>query len=215
MSAAEVLKKLRINTAAPLCIVECADDCEFLFDDLETTLKLPAKGTTDQLMLFARDGATLLHYIPRLQKVVTPTTLLWICYPKKSGAYTSDLIRMEPWQPLFDAGFRGQTSVSINDNWTGMRFTNAPKTKASLTDLPQEERKAEGIDFIKRTVTLPIDAEKAIAHFAGMRDFFYSRSFTFKKEVVLAILDAKKAETRERRINKLIDELKQGMLSKK
>jgi len=39
----------------------------------------------------------------------------------------------------------------------------------------------------------------------GLEDFFYSMSFTHKREYVEAIVDAKKPETRQRRIEKMIE----------
>ena len=121
---------------------------------------------------------------------------------------------MKAWDIVFKSGYRGQTSVSINDTWTGMRFTNAPKKTATICDLPMEERKVEGIDFVNRTVHLPADALSALNKYKGMAAFFSAMSFTHKKEYVQAIVDAKKEETRKRRIEKTIEMLLQKMMAK-
>jgi uncharacterized protein YdeI (YjbR/CyaY-like superfamily) len=67
------------------------------------------------------------------------------------------------------------------------------------------ERKTEGVDYIKRTVTLPEDAVAAMKPYKGLEQFFHAMSFTHKKEYVEAIVDAKKPETRKRRIDKMIE----------
>jgi hypothetical protein len=209
-----LLKKLRLKTEEPLYVIGLPDNAAHLFADFEIKEKLQGKKPVGQLLLFAYDSNSFSHYLPKLADYIGHDTLFWICYPKKSGAIASDLIKMEPWQYVFDLGYRGQTSVSVNDDWTGMRFTNAPKAKPTLADIPIEERKVEGIDFVKRTVTLPADALAAVGKYKGMAGFFNSLSFTYKKEQVIAITEAKKEETRQRRIDKMIESLKQQMQAK-
>jgi hypothetical protein len=210
----ELLKKLRVNTDQPLFIIDLPDDCQHLFDSVEIKRKLQGKKPVSQLILFAYDSGAFGKYLPQFADYVGHETLFWICYPKKSGAIASDLIKMEPWQYVFDMGYRGQTSVAINDDWTGMRFTSAPKTKSSISDLPMEERVVEGIDFVNRIVSLPADALAAMSKYKGMAEYFYASSFTFKKEQVMAIVESKKQETRERRIEKLVEVLKKLMHEK-
>ncbi len=206
----ELLKKLRINLAQPLWLVNAPVDCKLLFEELEIKQKLPGKMPVDQLILFAEDSGVLAKWIPKLASYIVRDTLFWIAYPKKTGAIVSDLIQMKPWDIVFQSGYRGQTSISINGDWTGMRFTNAPKSKPSIFDLPIEERKVEGIDFVNRTVLLPADALAAVRKH-GMEAFFNAMAFTHKKEHVLAIVEAKKEETRARRIEKMIEMLAENM----
>lgn len=210
----ELLKKLRLNMEQPLWLVNAPADCLHLFSDLETKEKLGKQKPVKQLMLFALDSNDLNHYLPALAEYVAADTLFWICYPKKSGTYRSDLIKMEPWQFATGLGYRGQTSVSINDDWSGLRVTNAPRKKPSDCDWPMEQRIAEGIDYVKRTVKLPADAQAAVDKHKGLSDYFYGQSFTCKKEYVIAITDAKKEETRNRRIEKMIEMLQQKMHAK-
>lgn len=206
----ELLKKLRINVSQPLWAINLPPDCICLFEMPEIKQKLSGKTPVNQLILFAEDSGVLARWIPLLASYIAHDTLFWIAYPKKTGAITSDLIQMKPWDIVFQSGYRGQTSVSINDDWTGMRFTNAPKSKPSICDLPMEERIVEGIDFVNRTVQLPADALAAVKKHNGMEAFFNAMAFTHKKEHVLAIVEAKKEDTRIRRIEKMI-----GMLGEK
>ena len=212
----ELLEKLRINTDLPLWLINAPDDdCIDLFSQCIIKDKLGGSKPVSQLILFVVDGKSLTHHLPLLTKYIAHDTLFWICYPKKSGSIISDLILMKPWDIVFQSGYRGQTSVSINDNWTGMRFTNAPKKAPSICDLPMEERKVEGIDFINRTVQLPADALAVVNKHKGMAEFFNAMAFTHKKEHMLAIAEAKKEDTRKRRIEKMVEMLQQKMTAKK
>ena len=207
----ELFKKLRINIDKPLWIINAPVDCLDLFVDLTIKQKTGKEKPVGQLMLFATDRKELAHYLHLLAPYISPETLFWIAYPKKSGAISSDLIEMKSWDVVFRSGYRPQTSVSINDDWTGMRVTNAPAKKPSTYNLAPEDRNIEGIDFVKRTVLLPSDGLAAVRKHKGMEAFFNSMSFTHKKEYVTAIIDAKKEDTRRRRIEKMIEMLQQKM----
>jgi len=211
----ETLQKLRINVSQTLWAINLPSDCFHLFETLDIKQKLSGKTPVGQLILFAEDSSVLARWIPLLAGYVTSHTLFWIAYPKKTGAITSDLIQMKPWDIVFQSGYRGQTSVSVNNDWTALRVTNAPKSKPSVCDLPMEERMVEGIDFVNRTVQLPADALAAIKKHKGMEAFFNAMAFTHKKEHVLAIVEAKKAETRARRIEKMIEMLEGKMKNPK
>ena len=211
----DLLKKLRVKADQPLWLINAPDACYSFFSGLDIKEKLPAKKAVGQLLLFVYSAKELDHYLSVASPNISHDTLLWICYPKKSGAYTSDLIEMKSWDTVFNSGYRGQGSVSINDDWSGLRLTNAPRKEPSLADLPMEERKVEGIDFVKRTVQLPADAIAVVNKHKGLLAYFDSLAFTHKKEHVMAILDAKKEETRMRRIEKMVEMLQQKMTSKR
>lgn len=65
------------------------------------------------------------------------------------------------------------------------------------------------LDTAARTVTLPDDAAKALAR-AKLRTRFDALAFTHQKEHVRAIEDAKKPETRAKRIEAMVEKLRDG-----
>jgi len=210
-----VLKKLKINLDQPLWLINVPGDCKHLFEGVTIKEKLSGKKTVGQLILFAIDSGVLTRYMPIINDYVSYDTLFWIAYPKKSGAIVSDMILMKAWDIVFRSGFRGQSSVSVNDDWSGLRVTNAPKKESTIGDLPLAERKVEGIDFVNRTVQLPADALAVMKKHPGMEAFFYAMAFTHKKEHIEAIVQAKKPVTRTRRIEKMAEMLLEKMTSPK
>ncbi|RYD57424.1 MAG: hypothetical protein EOP56_08950 [Sphingobacteriales bacterium] len=70
-----------------------------------------------------------------------------------------------------------------------------------------EQRQAEGIDYVNKTTTLPADVLKAMKPHQGLNKVFESMTFSHRKEYLLEVVSAKKPETRERRINKMIEKL--------
>src|SRR4051794_34851253 len=63
------------------------------------------------------------------------------------------------------------------------------------------------LDAEPRTVDVPDDLAAALAE-AGVTEAFQRLAFTYRKEHVRAVEDAKKPETRARRIAKAVEELK-------
>lgn len=205
----ELTKRLRIDTSDGLWVVNAPSDLATVLPNITTYNKASNKKPVKQLMLFAYNSSDFHKYLPKLIGYIAHNTLFWISYPKQSGSIESDLTKMEPWEYITSLGFRGQTSIHINNDWTGMRFTNAPRKKPSLAELPPEERKVEGIDFVNRTTTLPKDAKLALGKYNGLVAFFEDMAFTHRKEYIMAIVEAKKPETRMNRINKMVEMVQQ------
>lgn len=207
-----LLKKLRVKPETPLVILNLPADCRQLFDDGEYRTSVPRTGAIDQLIFFAKDSATLRDKFVPLVERLGPDALVWVLHPKKSGNIASDLSMTEGWQPAFDTGLTGVTAAAIDTNWSGLRLRPQNLVKGALA--PQAERTNEWIDYTARTVKLPPDAAQAVKKFAGMATFFDGLAFTHKKEHVEAILQAKKPETRERRIVRMTEMLQKQMQEK-
>ncbi len=210
----DLLTKLRLNIAKPLWLINAPADCLEYFTEFKVNKKLSKEKPVPQLLLFTLNSAELHHYLTVVADYVGHETVLWILYPKKSGGISSDLIQMKHWEIVTTYGFRSQASASLDANWTGIRFTNAPLKKPSDRHVPMAERKTEGIDYVKRTVQLPADAHAELQQHSGLSEYFYAQSFTCKKEYALSIIEAKKPETRNRRIEKMIEMLLPKMHAK-
>lgn len=204
-----LLKKLRVKQETPLVILGLPKKCAHLFADSEYKTTAPRSGEIEQLIFFANDAVTLKEKFVPLVKRLSADPLVWVLYPKKSGSIKSDLSMTEGWKPAFDTGLTGVASAAIDDDWSGFRMRPEKLVKGALA--PVAERSNENIDYVKRTVMLPDDATRAIRKHDGMFEYFHALAFTHRKEHVLAIIEAKKPETRERRIAKMIEMLSEGM----
>src|SRR3954466_1563169 len=108
----ELLKKLRINTDQPVWIINLPDSSRPLFEQLDIKEKTGKVKPVGQLLLFTTDSKELTHELVRLADYIGHDTLFWICYPKKSGAISSDLVEMKSWDHVFQSGYRGQSSAA-------------------------------------------------------------------------------------------------------
>ena len=112
----------------------------------------------------------------------------------------------------------GRTRVPVVATVNGYEYrtTIAKMGGRFLMPFAREHRAASGIDAgdaievtlvedtVERTVEVPADFAAALKE-AKLLDAFEKLSFTHRKEHVRAIEEAKKAETRARRIGKAID----------
>jgi hypothetical protein len=58
--------------------------------------------------------------------------VLWFCYPKKTSKnFKSDITRDHGWKSLNDSGLHGIRLVSVDDDWSALRFRNAKFIKSS------------------------------------------------------------------------------------
>lgn len=76
----------------------------------------------DYVVLFVNSRADLKKYLPLAQKWLKPEGIFWIAYPKKASGVNSDIDRDHGWEPVIKAGFRSVRSVSIDEDWTALRF---------------------------------------------------------------------------------------------
>ena len=163
----------------------------------------PAIGIDyDAVQVFATNSKELSYYVPLAVPSLKRNGLLWIAYPKKSSGIKSDLNRDKGWEAVTDLGYAPVRQVAVDETWSSLRFKHeSERTKPSSYGMD-----APGIDRKARTVEIPQDLREALES-AGLLETFEKMSFTHRKEHVLAILEAKRPETRVNRIGKTIEML--------
>jgi hypothetical protein len=202
-----LVAKLRLNAELPLVLVEAPESVYDLFTEFEIKTSIAGKAL-QQVLLFVTNSKSLHTYYPKVVAKLADDAIFWIAYPKQTSGIASDLTRMKSsaWDIIiYSEDYTIVSSAAIDDTWTGMRIKKKDPEAKYKRDVPVAQRKTEGIDYIKRTVKLPKDAVVALKPFKGLEDFFNSMAFTHKKEYVEAIVEAKKPETRQRRIEKMIE----------
>lgn len=202
------MQKLRLQKEAVLLALHVPDDCITVFDEYKLKTSLTGKTLFSQAILFADNKAALEKIYNELLQKLNDNAVVWIAYPKKSSGITTDLVRDDGWDIVFKSDYHFVSSVSINDTWTGMRIKKKDPNASYLRAKAATERNTEGVDYVKRIVELPMDAKVAMKPFKGLEDFFNTMAFSHKKEYVEAIAEAKKPETRQRRIDKMIEMVK-------
>jgi len=92
----------------------------------------------DFMILFANSVADVNQLAPVALHNLTADGILWFCYPKKSSEkYVAGLERDKGWNALNNAGFYGIRLVSVDENWSAMRFRNIKFIKSASDRFPK------------------------------------------------------------------------------
>jgi hypothetical protein len=167
-----------------------------------------------QVLCFVAGRSELMIVVDQILARLAPDALFWLAYPKKSGSIPSDLSRDESWECLSVHGFQAVMQVSLDKDWSALRFRRPEQMRAYQRAVPMEERQTEGIDYLNRKVQLPEDARQVLMQVPDLLPVFEQLSFTHQREWVESIVTARKPETRIRRIEKMVASLRGKQSSK-
>lgn len=79
----------------------------------------------DFIMIFVRNLAEVESFTSIALHNLLCDGVLWYCYPKRtSKKYRSDIDRDHGWKTLNDVGFHGIRLVSVDNDWSALRFRN-------------------------------------------------------------------------------------------
>jgi len=158
----------------------------------------------DLALLFTTTHKDLKAQWPKLLRAVKQDGAVWVAYPKKDSGIATDLHGMQEWEATKGSDWNPVTMVAIDGSWSAVRYKYAPGLEKARHDRRTETiNDADGsvvVDREKRIVTAPKDLQKLLAKNAKARAHFDTLSFTHRKEYVVWIVEAKKPETRARRI---------------
>lgn len=116
-----------INSTAPFI-----DQVTSQLKDIVIDRVIDPRYPYSYMILFVKTREEVKQLAPAALHNLTADGILWFCYPKKtSKTYSATVDRDHGWEVLADAGFRGIRLVSIDDDWSAMRFRNIKYIKTS------------------------------------------------------------------------------------
>lgn len=204
----ELLKKLQIKPSYTLLLLHAPEAVATILAEEESNFTqpnhVPVSGAFDGVLLFVQSRAKLELEAVKVLTLLKPEGLLWIAYPKRASGMDTDLTRDKGWGTMAALGYEPVRQVAIDDTWSALRFRPIGERKTTSMfgiDMP-------GIDRKTKTVTIPDDMQQALLA-AGLLEMFEKLAFTHRKEYVVAVLQAKRPETRVSRIQKAVAQLRQ------
>lgn len=82
----------------------------------------------DYIHLFVKTQKEFINYFPKLKPHLKPTGMLWVSWPK-GGKLGTDLNIKSVIKLGYDFGLVESTCLSINEIWSGLKFTHPKKGK--------------------------------------------------------------------------------------
>lgn len=208
----DLAKKLRVTAGARVLTLGAPATFPALLEPLPENAQLSTRigGTYDVVLFFVTDSATLQKGLTRAMGALRDGAVFWICYPKKSSGIKTDLSRDDGWKSVFDAGFGPVTQVAVDETWSALRFKleSTIERKSGSVVAPGAAKKSPSPP---KKVVVPADLVEALEVNALASATWQTLAASHVKEYVMWIEEAKKPETRIRRIQNAITMLADGV----
>ena len=198
-------KKLKLQPGEKNLILQAPESFKKAIEPIPFDPSPQAAGY-DFVQLFVRNIEELEVKAPAAIKALKEDGKLWFCYPKKSSPLFTDLHRDHGWEVVHKAGYGGVAAVSIDDSWSALRFRHESKVDRKKGSRAKAGNKPAG----KQLLEMPEYIRVALQAHPKEEAFFKSLAYTHRKEYVQWIIDAKRADTRQRRLSQMLELLKDG-----
>ncbi|RNC83819.1 MAG: DUF3052 family protein [Balneola sp.] len=201
-----LFKKLQLKDDYSVLLMNSNPGVHPLFDGIRIEFSSADDEHFDSVILFTKNESELREWIPKAADRQKKEGQLWLSYPKKSGSIDTDLSRDNTWGAVKAFGLEPVRLISLDEDWSSMRLVS----KAGRKTPSKFGQDPPGVDRKTKTVIPPEDLAKALEVNPEAKAFFESIAYTHKREYVAWIYEAKKEETRQRRIAKTIELLTEG-----
>ncbi|MCC6612923.1 MAG: hypothetical protein IT320_05545 [Anaerolineae bacterium] len=124
MPEKSLAQKLLIKPGHKVAVLNAPDGYEATLGPLPegATISHAARSSCDSVQLFVYNKADVDRRAPKAIAAVKPGGVLWIAYPKKSGAIKTDISRDHGWDAVYDALWLPVTQLSLDATWSILRF---------------------------------------------------------------------------------------------
>ncbi len=137
----ELLRKLNYKEYNRILIMNAGEDfLQSLSEELRDAkidTEIDQRCPYNFMIIFVKSIREVNDISPVALHNLTADGVLWYCYPKKtSKKLNSDLERDRGWKSMNDMGFYGIRMVSVDDDWSAMRFRNVKYIKSTSGRIP-------------------------------------------------------------------------------
>jgi hypothetical protein len=139
-----VFKKLNFKDQSPIFVLHAPLTFNREVDDMRTETEIKTSvlkfSKISFVIAFVTKQRKIDSMINLLAPLLEPDGLLWFAYPKGSSKkYSCDFNRDNGWQELGKLGFEGVRMVSIDEDWTALRFRRAEHIKTMTRSFAMSE----------------------------------------------------------------------------
>ncbi|MFY8090112.1 MAG: YdeI/OmpD-associated family protein [Chitinophagaceae bacterium] len=215
MVSASLFEKLQLVDQKSILIQGLPSSIEKLFAKLsyaKNVTPLLKSRKIDFVLVFAINQSQLLNIMKEILPAMHTNTKLWVAFPKTTSKIVSDLNREGAWDYFTEQGFDNEESIEVDNMWNASRFKKNENfiVKAENVEAVKERIELKGIEFEKKLVVLPIELERVFVKQKNLKDFFSTLNHIQQREYLSFIDSAKRADTRRRRLDTVIEKLQNG-----
>ena len=210
-----LLEKLQLSEEKNLLIQGLPSSIEKQFVKLAFAKNLTPLLKTrkiDFALVFAVSQYQLRSILSEVIPALHEKAKFWIAYPKSTSKIVTDLNRECSWNCIRTIGFVSVREVTLDHVWSAIRFQKSAPVRP--VKVPSSMFAGnDSTNFQTHVVTPPNDFEKELKRSKAAHRFFEALSHTSQKEYVSWITNAKRDDTRTRRMEVAIDKLIAGKRS--
>ena len=210
-----LLEKLQLSEEKNLLIQGLPSSIEKQFVKLafaKNVTPLLKTRKIDFALVFAVSQYQLQSILGEVIPALHENANFWVAYPKSTSKIATDLNRNRvcSWECIRTVGFESLHEIALDHVWTAVRFQKMVVQKSMSSVSNTMFATADGINFQTQVVTPADDFEKELRRSKVAHRFYEALSHSHKKEYVSWITNAKREETRSRRMEVAIDKLIAG-----
>ena len=121
------IKKLQYKLQSQVLIVNAPEEFEPVLEEwkkMASVMTEAPKGLGFSLaMIFVKTEKEVAAAAKKYVRALEPDAVFWMVYPKKtSKKYKAQISRDSGWAALGELGFEPVTLVSLDDDWSALRF---------------------------------------------------------------------------------------------
>ena len=123
MSEHPILKKLKLKEQSPILILNPPEEFQAMVSEIPADVHHQPTAKYGFIHVFVKNADEVTQFAVPAARSLDGDGILWISYPKKSSKkYQSDISRDHGWQELGELGYEPVTQVSIDEDWSALRF---------------------------------------------------------------------------------------------
>ncbi|RYY87034.1 MAG: hypothetical protein EOO15_12990 [Chitinophagaceae bacterium] len=165
----------------------------------------------DQLHWFVTSKEQLEEELPEVLTLLKDNITCWTYYPKGSSKIQTNLTRDKGWEALTaHTGLQWLSLISFDETWSAFGFRQKTASDEKRAGQVQHRPIFDYIDAEKKEVRLPEDLAAAFETHTEAAAAFAKLAFSHRKEYVEWIVNAKRPETRQKRVEGTIERLGYG-----
>jgi hypothetical protein len=141
-----VLKKLGVKEQSPILIINAPEEYKEIIGDISSEIHTEINGKYKFIQIFAKELSEAKEIAGKAIKALDGDGHLWFCYPKgTSKKYKSDINRSKAWEVFAPYEFEPVSQVSIDDDWSAMRFRHVDNIKTMKRKTATTEKGKERV----------------------------------------------------------------------
>lgn len=142
-----ILKKLGLKDQNPVLILNAPEEYRDIMADIEEQVHEEIKSKYKFIQIFAKNLEEAVKYTGEAIEALEDDGHIWLCYPKgASKKYKSDINRTKSWGVFAHYDFEPVSQVSIDDDWSAMRFRHVDNIKTMKRKTAATEKGKERIN---------------------------------------------------------------------